>query len=77
VIEAIDPQLDSYFVDIFENTSIVEHKEFMDGVLTIWENNHFSELVSLEKDLKKLVKQTRKTDGFDLPEISDNKYVMY
>lgn len=77
VITNVDPELDTYFEDVFENNSIIEHEDFIDGVLKVWRNNDFNELLHLEKDLRELLKYTEKSEGFDLPEISKDNYIMY
>ena len=69
--------LETELEDVFENKPIVEHEDFIDGVLKIWRNNNFNELLYLEKDLRELLKYTEKSEGFDLPEISEDNYIMY
>ena len=77
IINNVNPELDTYFEDVFENNSIIEHEDFIDGVLKVWRNNDFNELLHLEKDLRELLKYTEKSEGFDLPEISKDNYIMY
>ena len=77
IITNINPELDTYFEDVFENKPIIEHEDFIDGVLKIWRNNNLDELLHLEKDLRILLKYTEKSQGFDLPEISKDNYIMY
>lgn len=77
LIPNVNPELDTYFENVFENKPIIEHEDFIDGVLNIWRNNNFNELLCLEKDLRKLLKYTEKSEGFDLPEISEDNYIMY
>ena len=77
IITNVNPELDTYFEDVFENKPIAEHEDFIDGVLKIWRNNNFNELLHLEKDLRELLKYTEKSEGFDLPDISKDNYIMY
>lgn len=77
IITNVNLELDTYFEDVFENKPITEYEDFIDGVLKIWRNNNFNELLHLEKDLRELLKYTEKSEGFDLPEISKDNYIMY
>tara|TARA_A100001015_G_C14941864_1_gene692915 strand:- start:860 stop:1174 length:315 start_codon:yes stop_codon:yes gene_type:complete len=77
ILTSFNKELDTYFEDIFENKAIVEHEDFIDGVLKLWQNNDLNELLALEKDLRNLLKYTEKSRGFDLPEISEDNYIMY
>ena len=72
----IKADMASYFEDVYEPSSIVDHEETVDALLAIWKRHGMKELAALGPELRKMAKELRLKESAD-QKVSDFVYAMY